>query len=84
MCAKFSCSQAVKEKDDESDKIREAFEQFVLKSSVSLEGDEVYPKPVKIMRDTCCAQSMILERSLPFSEVSNRGKCIDSGYWYGC
>ena len=36
------------------------------------------------MRDTCCAQSMILERSLPFSEVSAtwenvliQGICMD-------
>ena len=26
------------------------------------------------MRDTCCAQSMILERSLSFSEVSATGE----------
>ena len=69
-------SQVVKEKDVESEKIREDFEPFVLEGSVSLEGDEVDPKPIKIMRDTCCAQSMILERSLPFSELSATGENV--------
>ena len=63
-------SQTVKQKDVESEKIREDFEPFVLEGSVSLEGDEFDPKPIKIMRETCCAQSMILERSLPFTEMS--------------
>ena len=69
-------SQAVKQKDVESEKIREDFESFVLEGSVSLEGDEFDPKPIKIMRDTCCAQSMILERSLPFSEMSATGENV--------
>ncbi|PIK60809.1 hypothetical protein BSL78_02290 [Apostichopus japonicus] len=68
--------QAVKQKDVESEKIREDFEPFVLEGSVSLESDKVDPKPIKIMRDTCCAQSMILEGSLPFSEVSATGTVI--------
>ena len=54
-------TQAVKHKDVESENIREGFEPFVLESSVSLDSDKVDPKPIKIMRDTCCAQSMILE-----------------------
>ena len=62
--------QAVKRKDVESEKIREDVDPFVLEGSISLVGDEVDPKPIKTMRDTCCAQSMILERSLPFSEMS--------------
>ena len=53
-------SQAVKQKDVESEKIREDFEPFVLEGLVSLDSDKVDPEPVKIMRDTCCAQSMIL------------------------
>ena len=69
-------SQAVKEKEVESEKIREDFEPFVLEGSVSLEGDAVDSKPIKIMRDTCCAQSMILERSLPFSELSATGENV--------
>ena len=60
------CSQAVKQRNVESEKIRENFEPFVLEGSVSLDSGEVYPKRVKIIRDTCGAQSMILERSLPF------------------
>ena len=63
-------SQAVKHKDVESENIREDFEPFVLEGSVSFDGDKVDPKPIKIMRDTCCAQSMILEGPLPFCKVS--------------
>ena len=74
-------SQAVKHKDVESENIREDFEPFILEGSVSLDSDKVDPKPIKIMRDTCCAQSMILEGSLPFSEVSenilNQGISMD-------
>ena len=54
-------TQAVKHKDVESENIREDFEPFVLEGSVSLDSDKVDSKPIKIMRDTCCAQSMILE-----------------------
>ena len=43
---------------------------------MSLDGGDVDPTPVKIMRDTCCAQSMILERSLPFSTKSATGESI--------
>ena len=42
-------------KDVESENIREDFEPFVLKGSVSLDSDKVDPKPVKIMRYNCCA-----------------------------
>ena len=69
-------SNAVKQKDVESEKVREDFGPFVLEGLVSLDSDKVDPKPVKIMRDTCCAQSMILERSLPFSEVSATGENV--------
>ena len=70
------CSQAVKQRNVESEKIREDFEIFVLEGFVSLDSDEVDPKPIKIIRDTCCAQSMILEGSLPFSEVSATGENV--------
>ena len=49
----------------------------MLEGSVSLDSDNDDPKPVKIMRDTCGAQSMILDRSLPtcrYSEVSATGE----------
>ena len=69
-------SQAVKQKDVESEKFREDFEVFVLEGSVSMDSGKGDPKPVKIMCDTCCAQSMILERSLPFSEVSATGENV--------
>ena len=70
------CSHAVKQKVIESEKIREDFEPFVLEGSVSLDSDKDDPKPVKILRDTCWAQSMILERSLPFTEVSATGEKV--------
>ena len=69
-------TQAVKQKDVESENIREDFEPFVLEGSISLDSDKVDPKPIKIMRDTCCVQSMILEGSLPFSEVSATGENV--------
>ena len=68
--------QAVKHKDVESENVREDFEPSVLEGSVSLDSDKIDPKPIKIMRDTCCAQSMILEGSLPFSEVSATGENV--------
>ena len=49
-------SNAEKQKDVESEKVREDFQPFVLEGLVSLDSDKVDPKPVKIMRDTCCTQ----------------------------
>ena len=43
---------------------------------MSLDGEDVDPTPVKILRDTCCAQSMILEGSLPFSAESATGESV--------
>ena len=40
---------------------------------MSLDSDKCSSQPIRIMRDTCCAQSMILEGTLPFSEVSSTG-----------
>ena len=71
-----SSSQAFKEKVVESEKIREDFEPFVLEGCVSLDESEVNPRPIKIMRDTCCAQSMILEDLLPFSKDSATGESV--------
>ena len=59
-----------------SEKIREDFEPFVLEGLVSLDGDNVNPTPVKIMRDTCCAQFMISEGSLHFSTKSATGESV--------
>lgn len=53
------------ESGNESEKVREDFEPFVLDGVVSLNnGNDA--KPIKIMRDTCCSQSLILEGVLPF------------------
>ena len=48
------------------------FEPFVFEGFVSL-SDDSSPQPIKIMRDTCCAQSMILEGTLSFDENSSTG-----------
>ncbi len=65
--------QEIPQKGIETDKVREDFKPFVLEGFVSLSGDDVSPKPIKIMRDTCCAQSMILEDALPFDIESSTG-----------
>ena len=68
--------QAVTHKDIESENIREVFEPFVLEGSVSFDSDKIDPKPIQIMRDTCCGESMILEGSLSFSEVNATGENV--------
>ncbi len=47
-------SQAVKKNNVASEKVIEDFEPFVLEVVVSL-VDKFDPKPIKIMRDTCCS-----------------------------
>ena len=69
-------SQTIKQKVVESEKIREDFEPFVLEGSVSLNSDQVDPVPIKIMRDTCCSQSMIVEGTLPFNEITATGENV--------
>ena len=69
-------NQTICPKVVESEKVRDDFKPFVLEGSISLEGDIVGPKPIKIMRDTCSSQSMILEGSLPFSKVSATGENV--------
>ena len=77
-------TQVVKHKDVESENVREDFEPFVLEGSASLDSVKVDLKPIKIMRDTCCAQLMILEGSLPFSEVRATGEnVLIPWHWYG-
>ena len=72
-------SQAVKQKDVESEKVREDFELIVLEGLVSLDSDKVDPKPVKIMRDTCCAQAMILEGHCPLVRWVQQGRMLGIG-----
>ena len=47
----------------------EEFEPFVFEGFVSL-NDSSTPQPIKIVRDTCCGRSVILEGPLPFNEDS--------------
>ena len=70
--------QEVPQKGGETDKVCEEFEPFVLEGVVSL-GDNGSPKPIKIVRDTCCARSMILEGTLPFNEDSSAGNALIQG-----
>ena len=65
--------QEIPQKGVETEKVREDFEPFVLEGFVSLSSDSVSPKPIKVMRDTCCGQSMILEDTLPFGHESSTG-----------
>ena len=64
--------QEFPQKRGETEKVSENFEPFVLEGVVSL-GDDKNQQPIKIMRDTGCAQSMILARTLPFDENSSTG-----------
>lgn len=50
--------------------VREDFRPFVIEGKISLVGDDKNSKPVKMMRDTACAQTLILASALPFSEKS--------------
>ena len=59
-----------------SEKIREDFDPFVWEGLVSLDGDDVDPTPVTIMRDTCCAQCMILEGQCPFAPKSATSESV--------
>tara|TARA_B110000881_G_C18480047_1_gene466013 strand:+ start:107 stop:553 length:447 start_codon:yes stop_codon:yes gene_type:complete len=64
--------QKFPQKGSESEKVCEDFEPFVIEEFVSLSDDKNH-RPIKIMRDTCCSQSMILESALPFDENSSTG-----------
>ena len=50
--------------------VSEEFKPFVISGQVSLTDNEANPQPITIMRDTGCAQTLILEDALPFSEKS--------------
>ena len=50
--------------------VSDDFKPFVMQGHVSLIGDETNLQPIVIMRDTGCAQTLILEDALPLSEKS--------------
>jgi len=47
---------------------------FISEGFISLPGDSANPTPIKILRDTACVQSLILQNVLPFSDKSFTGK----------
>jgi hypothetical protein len=49
----------------------ESFKPFITEGFVSLQSDETHLQPIKILRDTAAAQTLILEKVLPFSEQSS-------------
>ena len=51
--------------------VSEEFKPFVISGHVSLTDDNSNPQPIKIMRDTGCAQTLILDDTLPFSDKSS-------------
>ena len=69
-------SQEIKPNQVESEKVREDFEPFVIEGEISLDNEEDSLKSIKIVRDTCCGQSMILEGSLPFSDATATGEHV--------
>ena len=51
----------------------QSFEPFIHNGFVSLSSDLTNSNPVKILRDICASQSLLLANSLPFSDVSFTG-----------
>ncbi|XP_030216443.1 uncharacterized protein LOC115546817 [Gadus morhua] len=65
--------------------VDDCFKPFVFDGLVSLTGDAVDQRPVQILRDTACSQSVILASALPFSDLSGCGygsvlRGIEMGY----
>ncbi|XP_071954190.1 uncharacterized protein [Antedon mediterranea] len=57
-------------KQIECNKTNENFAPFMSEARVSLKGDDCF-KRIRVMRDTCCAQSMMLEGALSFGKSSS-------------
>ena len=55
------------------DRILEMFEPFIQNGFVSLSDDFSEAKPIRILRDTGSAQSILLESTLPFSDSTYSG-----------
>ncbi|XP_072046476.1 uncharacterized protein [Amphiura filiformis] len=70
--------QKVIQKESDTIEVSKMFEPFMLEGLVSLD-DKDSPQAIKIVRDTCCARSMILEGTLPFSEDSQVGHALIRG-----
>ncbi|XP_071850601.1 uncharacterized protein [Apostichopus japonicus] len=54
--------------------VNKEFQPFVMEGRISI-SDDFSPQQIKIVRDTCCSQSLILEETLPFGEQSSTGTC---------
>lgn len=62
-----------------SDSIMESFQPFISDGFVSLLGENCRSIPVRILRDTASAQSVILEGVLPLHEEDSDSKALISG-----
>ena len=51
----------------------EIYEPFMSEGMISFMGDSTKPIPIKIFRDTCASQSIVLADVLPFSEKTYSG-----------
>ena len=56
-----------------SDRIMEMFESFIQNGFVSLSDDFLDAKPIRILRDTGSAQSILLQSTLPLSDSTYSG-----------
>ena len=59
-----------------SDRIMEMFEPFIQNSFVSLSDDFSEAKPIRILRDTGSAQSILLQSTLPLSDSTYSGNNV--------
>lgn len=68
-----------------NDTLDECFEPFTFDGFVSLGCDPADQRPVRILRDTACSQTVILSSVLPFSNQSTCGygsvlRGVEMGY----
>ena len=59
-----------------SDFIQEVYEPFLSEGTISLLHDKSITKPIRILRDTCASQSLILAEAISLSERSHSGKSV--------
>lgn len=58
-----------------TDQVNEEFQPFVMDGEMSID-DENSPQSIKIVRDTCCSQSLVSKDALPFGDQSSTGTCV--------
>ncbi|PIK61891.1 hypothetical protein BSL78_01222 [Apostichopus japonicus] len=66
--------EEIQKKEFPKNQVNKDFQPFVMEGRISI-SDDCSPQQIKIVRDTCCSQSLILEETLPFGEQSSTGTC---------